>query len=27
LITLAHSLHVWPSEDAAPNIFGEDVPF
>jgi hypothetical protein len=27
LSTLAHSLHVWPSEDAAPNIFGEDVPF
>lgn len=27
LSTLAHSLHVWPSEDAEQNIFGEDVPF
>jgi hypothetical protein len=27
LSTVAHSLHVWPSEDAAENIFSGDVPF
>jgi putative DNA primase/helicase len=27
LSTVVHALHVWPSEDAAPNIFGDDVPF
>jgi hypothetical protein len=27
LSTVAHSLHVWPSEDEAANIFGADVPF
>jgi len=27
LSTVVHALHVWPSEEAAENIFGGDVPF